>query len=117
MNRRDFLRGLLATTAIAVIPASILERAIDECSLSGVIEGKTFYVRSTLHIYDCGVMIRNCNFIAMPELRGDMLHIHKGVGGLVITDCSFDMGRQLNLMGEDDRYVIRYVADQTVLVA
>lgn len=96
MNRQQFLQSLLAASSTAAVPGVALDTLVNDAILRGVVENQTFYVRETLRIVDVGVVVRNCQFIAMPELGDDPI-IRVESEQNVVHSCRFQ--------GNGDRYL------------
>ena len=92
MNRRDFLKGLAALTAVAASP-TLLQSSVERWERRSLIENETFYLDRPLQLdMPDGFVIRNCRFVANPGFVGDcMVNLRSGDHGS-ITGCVFDLG-------------------------
>ena len=88
LNRRDFIRGILAASTIAAVPGA-LAKEIERTYGSRVIRGKVFVLSAPMIIETDGqdLLIDDCIFIAAPAYEGILLDI-RGAGNVIMQHCT-----------------------------
>ena len=69
MNRRDFIKSLIAAGTVAIVPQALTAKNV----LSGVIERQTFSCIAEPFYVERGTVIRYCEFFTEPGYEGPIL--------------------------------------------